>query len=124
MVATETLIGTEQSTTCYGNNVEYEGDQKALYETCDAIVRMHLSLVEDMATEVKNACPLNINFDDLVSAGVFGLINAIESYNSAEVAFEEYCKPAIRSSLLDAVRYANWISMYQKVNEPEFNALN
>lgn len=123
MVATETLIGTEQSTTCC-NNVEYEGDQKALYETCDAIVRMHLSLVEDMAAEVKKTCPLNINFDDLVSAGVFGLINAIESYNSLEVAFEEYCRPAIRSSLLDAVRYANWISMYQRVNEPEFNVLN
>ncbi|HEG43325.1 MAG TPA: hypothetical protein ENH94_04665 [Phycisphaerales bacterium] len=124
MVATETLIGTEQTTTCYGNNVEYEGDQRALYETCDAIVRMHLSLVKDMAMEVKNACPLNISFDDLVSAGVFGLINAIESYNSAEVAFEDYCKPAIRSSLLDAVRYAYWISNYQKVDEADFGGLN
>ncbi len=122
MVATETLIGNEQSTNCRTNNVEYQGDQKVLYETCDAIVRMHLSLVEDMAMEVKNACPLNIDFDDLVSAGVFGLVNAIDNYNSREVAFEEYCKPAIRSSLLDAVRYANWMSRYQRADD--FGGLN
>ena len=122
MVATKTLIDNEQNTNCCTDNVEYQGDQKVLYETCDSIVRMHLSLVEDMATEVKNACPLNIDFDDLVSAGVFGLANAIDNYNSREVAFEEYCKPAIRSSLLDAVRYANWMSRYQRTDD--FGGMN
>ncbi len=124
MVATKTLIGNEQSLNCYNDNIEYQGDQKVLYETCDAIVRMHLSLVEDMATEVKNACPLNIDFDDLVSAGVFGLVNAIDNYNSRDIAFEEYCKPAIRSSLLDAVRYASWMCRCQRNDEPEFSGLN
>jgi DNA-directed RNA polymerase specialized sigma subunit len=124
MVATAVMKETCRPAESNEAMVEYFGDQQALYEMCNSIIEMHLPLVEDMADEIRNACSLNINPSDLVSAGVFGLTNALENYDSKEITFEEYCKPAVRAALLDAVRYADWMhgsDDFNSLSESELN---
>ena len=52
----------------------------------------------------------NIEFEDLVSYGIFGLIDAIDKFNlEKEVKFETYASLRIRGAILDQVRKMDWI---------------
>ena len=119
MVATAIMKETCRPAESNEAMVEYFGDQQALYQMCNSIIEMHLPIVEDMTAEIMDACTLKIDRTDLISAGVFGLTNALENYNSKQIEFEEYCKPAIRAAILDAVRYADW--MYGSNNNGSFS---
>jgi RNA polymerase sigma factor for flagellar operon FliA len=61
--------------------------------------------------------------DDFVSAGVFGLVDAIEAFDlSRGVDFETYCVPRIRGAMLDELRIMDWVpriirSISEKLNE-------
>src|ERR1051325_7665096 len=48
--------------------------------------------------------------DDLISAGVFGLMDAIDAFDlSRGVKFETYCVPRIRGAMLDELRTMDWV---------------
>lgn len=52
----------------------------------------------------------NLEFEDLVSYGIFGLIDAIDKFNlEKEVKFETYASLRIRGAILDQVRKMDWI---------------
>lgn len=52
----------------------------------------------------------NVEYDDLVSYGVFGLIDAIDKYDvNKDVKFETYASLRIRGSILDQIRKMDWI---------------
>ena len=52
----------------------------------------------------------NVEYDDLVSYGIFGLIDAIDKYDYAkEVKFETYASLRIRGAILDQIRKMDWI---------------
>jgi RNA polymerase sigma factor for flagellar operon FliA len=52
----------------------------------------------------------NVEFDDLVSYGIFGLIDAIDKYDlDKDVKFETYASLRIRGSILDQIRKMDWI---------------
>ena len=52
----------------------------------------------------------NVEYDDLVSYGIFGLIDAIDKFDSMkEVKFETYASLRIRGSILDQIRKMDWI---------------
>ena len=64
----------------------------------------------------------NIEFDDLVSFGVFGLIDAIDKFDTAKgVKFETYASLRIRGAIIDSVREMDWVprSLRQKNKELE-----
>jgi RNA polymerase sigma factor for flagellar operon FliA len=51
-----------------------------------------------------------VELDDLISAGTFGLMDAIDAYDPARgVKFETYCAPRIKGSILDELRSMDWV---------------
>lgn len=64
----------------------------------------------------------NVEYDDLVGYGVFGLIDAIDKYDvNKGVKFETYASLRIRGSIIDSIREMDWVprSLRQKNKELE-----
>lgn len=64
----------------------------------------------------------NVEFDDLVSYGIFGLIDAIDKYDlSRGVKFDTYAQLRIRGAIIDQLREIDWLprSVRQKSKEME-----
>lgn len=67
-------------------------------------------LVRYHAERVHARLPDEVNIDDLVQAGVFGLADAINAFDLArQVKFETYCAPRIRGAILDELRLMDWV---------------
>ena len=67
-------------------------------------------LVKYCAERLHNKLPDKVEVDDLISAGIFGLIDAIDAFDPDRgVKFETYCSPRIRGSILDELRSMDWV---------------
>jgi RNA polymerase sigma factor for flagellar operon FliA len=67
-------------------------------------------LVRYTAERLHTKLPEKVEVDDLISAGIFGLMDAIDAYDPARgVKFETYCSPRIRGSILDELRSMDWV---------------
>jgi len=67
-------------------------------------------LVRYTAERLYTKLPDKIDLDDLVSAGMFGLMDAINAFDpSRGIKFETYCSPRIRGSILDELRSMDWV---------------
>ncbi|NLX22869.1 MAG: FliA/WhiG family RNA polymerase sigma factor [Phycisphaerae bacterium] len=67
-------------------------------------------LVRYTADRISAKLPSEVDVDDLISAGIFGLIDAIEAFDMARgVKFETYCSPRIRGAILDELRTMDWV---------------
>ena len=67
-------------------------------------------LVKYCAERLHSKLPDKVEVDDLISAGIFGLIDAIDAFDPARgVKFETYCSPRIRGSILDELRSMDWV---------------
>jgi RNA polymerase sigma factor FliA len=54
--------------------------------------------------------PEGVDLDDLISAGIFGLMDAIDAFDlDRGVKFETYCVPRIRGAMLDELRTMDWV---------------
>jgi len=74
------------------------------------LMEQYLHLVKYNAERIYAKLPDEVNLDDLISAGVFGLIDAINAYDlSRGVKFETYCAPRIRGAILDELRSMDWV---------------
>ena len=84
---------------------------------------LHYSpLVKYVAGRVSVGLPQNIEQADLVSYGIFGLIDAIEKFDLArEIKFETYAISRIRGAIIDELRAIDWIprSVRSKAREVE-----
>lgn len=77
----------------------------------DRIVLDHMPLVKAIAIRVHENLPVHVDLDDLIHAGVLGLIDAVEKFDSAKnVAFQSYAKHRIKGSILDSLRQLDWAS--------------
>jgi RNA polymerase sigma factor FliA len=72
---------------------------------------MHYSpLVKYVASRVATGLPANVEQADLVSYGIFGLIDALEKFDLArEIKFETYAIPRIRGAIIDELRALDWV---------------
>jgi RNA polymerase sigma factor for flagellar operon FliA len=62
------------------------------------------------AERVWQKLPEGVDMNDLISAGVFGLMDAIEAFDMERgVKFETYCVPRIRGAMLDELRTMDWV---------------
>ena len=69
------------------------------------IIEAYLPLLRTIAAGVKKGLPHQVELDDLVSAGCFGLIHAIHKYNpSRGVLFSTFCSRRVRGSIIDGLR--------------------
>jgi RNA polymerase sigma factor for flagellar operon FliA len=74
------------------------------------LIEHYLPLVRYTAERILSRLPDGVDLDDLISAGVFGLMDAIESFDlSRGVKFETYCMPRIRGAILDELRNMDWV---------------
>ncbi len=76
----------------------------------NALIERYLPLVRYNAERVWSKLPDGVDLNDLISAGVFGLIDAIEAFDMERgVKFETYCVPRIRGAMLDELRTMDWV---------------
>ncbi len=74
------------------------------------LVERYLPLVKYHAERVRSRLPEGVELDDLISAGIFGLMDAIDAFDlSRGVKFETYCVPRIRGAMLDELRSMDWV---------------
>lgn len=74
------------------------------------LMEHYRSLVKYCAERLHSKLPDKVELDDLVSAGIFGLMDAIDAFDpSRGVKFETYCSPRIRGSILDELRSMDWV---------------
>ena len=74
------------------------------------LVERYLPLVKYNAERIWSRLPEGVDLDDLISAGVFGLLDAIEAFDLERgVKFETYCVPRIRGAMLDELRTMDWV---------------
>lgn len=75
----------------------------------DALVQQHAALVKRIAYHLIHRLPPNVQVDDLIQAGMLGLLEAGRQYDSNQGAsFETYAGIRIRGAMLDEVRRADW----------------
>jgi RNA polymerase sigma factor for flagellar operon FliA len=76
----------------------------------NALIERFLPLVRYNAERVWAKLPDGVDLNDLISAGVFGLMDAIEAFDLERgVKFETYCVPRIRGAMLDELRTMDWV---------------
>jgi len=74
------------------------------------LMEHYRDLVKYCAERVHSKLPGKVELDDLISAGIFGLMDAIDAYDpSRGVKFETYCSPRIKGSILDELRSMDWV---------------
>ena len=74
------------------------------------LMEHYRDLVKYAAERLHSKLPDKVELDDLVSAGIFGLMDAIDAYDPARgVKFETYCAPRIKGSILDELRSMDWV---------------
>ncbi|MAG16970.1 MAG: FliA/WhiG family RNA polymerase sigma factor [Phycisphaerae bacterium] len=74
------------------------------------LMERYLQLVKCNAERIHTKLPDEVDVDDLMSAGVFGLMDAIASFDLERgVKFETYCSPRIRGAILDQLRAMDWV---------------
>jgi len=87
------------------------------------LVERYMPLVRYNGERIWQRLPDGVELDDLISAGIFGLMDAIDAFDlDRGVKFETYCVPRIRGAMLDELRTMDWVprlvrSKASKLNE-------
>jgi RNA polymerase sigma factor for flagellar operon FliA len=85
-------------------------------------VNQYAPLVKYVAGKIAIGMPQNVDFDDLVGYGVFGLLDAIEKFDpDKDIKFKTYAVTRIRGAIFDELRSIDWVprSVRQKAKELE-----
>lgn len=88
----------------------------------DSLIMKYASFVKYVAGRIAVNLPSNVEFDDLVSYGILGLIDAIDKYDpERKVKFKTYAKTRIRGAIFDELRVLDWTprSIRQKARKLE-----
>jgi RNA polymerase sigma factor for flagellar operon FliA len=76
----------------------------------NVLMERHLPLVRYIAERLLQTLPKSIELDDLISAGQFGLMDAIRGFDPGRnIKFKTYCTTRIRGSILDQLRSQDWV---------------
>ncbi|SKB90592.1 RNA polymerase sigma factor for flagellar operon FliA [Lachnospiraceae bacterium] len=76
----------------------------------EKIIVEYAPLVKVVAGRLSMYLGYNVEYDDLVGYGVFGLIDAIDKFDiTKDVKFETYASLRIRGAILDQIRKMDWI---------------
>ncbi|RMF71798.1 MAG: sigma-70 family RNA polymerase sigma factor, partial [Planctomycetota bacterium] len=79
-------------------------------EDRNRLVEHYLYLVRFTAERLGAKLPDEVDVDDLMSAGVFGLVDALDAFDPERgVKFETYCAPRVRGAILDELRSMDWV---------------
>ncbi|MHC4982717.1 MAG: FliA/WhiG family RNA polymerase sigma factor [Planctomycetota bacterium] len=82
------------------------GDEKAR----NGLMEHYLPIVRYSAERLHAKLPDEVDVEDLMSAGIFGLMDAVNAFDpSRGVKFETYCAPRVRGAILDELRAMDWV---------------
>ena len=89
----------------------YKQDSKGVDDKLrDQLIMDYAPLIRFVAQRIASRLPSNIDIDDLMSAGVIGLMDAIEKYDpSRDNRFKTYAEFRIRGAILDELRSQDWV---------------
>ena len=74
------------------------------------ILADHAPLVKKLAHQMKAKLPPSVEVDDLIQAGMIGLLDAVNRYEDTHGAqFETYAVQRIRGAMLDELRSSDWL---------------
>lgn len=74
------------------------------------LMEIYLPVVKYTAERVAAKLPQNIDVDDLMSAGIFGLMDAIDGFDlDRGVKFKTFCSQRVRGAMLDELRANDWV---------------
>lgn len=104
---TEIVVRTNQPGTAdLWNRFKIHGDHRARNE----IIDRYAYLVKITAGRVVTSLPPNLERDDLVSAGIIGLIRAVDQFDAErKVKFETYAIALVRGAILEMLREQDWV---------------
>ena len=86
------------------------------------LLKDHAPLVKKLAHQMKAKLPPSVEVDDLIQAGMIGLLDAVNRYEETHGAqFETYAVQRIRGAMLDELRSSDWMprSMRQNMRKIE-----
>ena len=92
-------------------------------ESRNGLMEAYLPLVKYTAERMHAKLPDEVDVEDLISAGIFGLMEAIKGFDpERNVQFQTYCAFRIRGAILDELRSVDWVprlvrSRATKLNE-------
>jgi RNA polymerase sigma factor for flagellar operon FliA len=87
-----------------------EYQKKPTAELREELIIAYSQLVKLVAGRLSMYLGHNVEYEDLVSYGIFGLIDAIDKFNAEKnVKFETYASLRIRGAILDQIRKMDWI---------------
>jgi RNA polymerase sigma factor for flagellar operon FliA len=88
----------------------------------ETFIKQYAPLVKYVAGKVAVGMPHNVEFDDLVGFGTFGLLDAIDKFDpDKNVKFKTYAVTRIRGAIFDELRSIDWVprSVRQTAKEVE-----
>lgn len=75
----------------------------------------HLPQVHLIARRIHHRLPVSVSLDDLISAGILGLIAAVDHYQASHnVKLRTYAEYKIRGAILDSLRSQDWVPRLQR----------
>jgi RNA polymerase sigma factor FliA len=85
-------------------------DEARALELRNRLIERYYEVVRYTAERMHTRLPNEVDVNDLMSAGLFGLMDAIDAFDSARgVKFETYCAPRIRGAIFDELRSMDWV---------------
>jgi len=85
------------------------------------LIEAYVPLIKIVAGRMYNYYGGNVDYDDLVSYGAFGLIDAIEKYEyERKLKFETYAQIRIRGSIIDQLRKLDWVPRSMRKKSKDF----
>jgi len=87
------------------------------------LIEKYMPIVKSRGERIWSRLPDGVELDDLISAGTFGLMDAINAFDLERgVRFETFCIPRIQGAMLDELRAMDWVprmvrSKASKINE-------
>ena len=91
-------------------NLWRECKETGSVESRDKLIVHYAPLVKYVAGRVSTGLPANIEQSDLVSYGIFGLIDAISKFDPGrDIKFETYAINRIKGAIIDELRAIDWV---------------
>ena len=100
---------------------DYARNPTAEYK--ERIVKRYLPLIKYVVGRMTVSAPPGLDYEDLLSFGVFGLLDAIDRFDlSKGYSFQTFAVPRIRGAVLDELRKYDWISRTGREKLQKFNS--
>lgn len=91
-------------------------------EVREQLLHQYLPMVRRLAMRMLGSLPRSVRLDDLVSAGMMGLLSSAENFDpSLGIKFETYAMTRVRGAMVDSLRELDWVprSIRQKARKLE-----